>query len=162
MGVRWIFSFNTQQESECVFSRNVEMFLLFVCVPVLNSDSICSCCAVGPFYGYEQQTYSTTLLHGCITNINLHMGDVHCCWVVVSCCVCVCVWEIRIIREQRQNSDELTHVYICTHSHTLYLATWLIMASLGVLEEVQKKPYQLQKDFFLSPQLVYSSLSSQD
>lgn len=47
-----------------------------------------------------------------------------------------------------QSSDALTHVYAHLHTPThFYLAAWWIVASLGVLEEVQKNHFSF-KDFF--------------
>lgn len=66
-----------------------------------------------------------------------------------SCSVCVGCGSSKT---WRQNLDALTHVYICTltHSHTFYLAAWLIMASLGVLEEVQRNHFSFKKIFIFS------------
>ena len=77
------------------------------------------------------------------------MGESHCCCVVASCGVCVGCGSSET---WRQNSDALTRVYICTltHSHTLYLGEWLIVASLGVLEEVQKNHFSFKQFFSLS------------
>lgn len=74
---------------------------------------------------------------------HIHMGEVHCCCVAVSCDVCVGCGSSET---WRQSSDALTHVYICTltHSHALFSAAWLITASLGVLEEVQKNHFSFK------------------
>lgn len=108
----------------------------------------------------NQQTYSYM---NASQTCHTHMGEAHCCCVVVSCGVCACVCGMWIIRERererRQNSDAQAHVYMCTlaHSHTLYSVAWLIAASLGVLEEVQKTHFNFKKIFLFFILPVYSS-----
>lgn len=70
----------------------------------------------------------------------------HCLRVVSSYGMCV---GRGTSETWRQDSDTCIHMHTCTrtHSHTLYLAAWLITASLGVLEKVQKNHFSFKKIF---------------
>lgn len=95
-----------------------------------------------------------------------HMGEAHCCCVVVSCGVCACIWVcvcgMWIIREREREAAELRrtdtciHVHTCTLPHTLF-GGMINRGIFGSFRRGSENTFQLQKDFpfFILP--VYSS-----
>lgn len=88
---------------------------------------------------------------GCITHTvcDIHMGEAHCCCVAASCGVCVGCGSSET---WRQNSDALTHVCICTLTHSHALFGGMINRGIsGSFRRGSEKPFQLQTDFLSLP-----------
>lgn len=77
---------------------------------------------------------------------HIHMGEAHCCCVVVSCSLCE--WDVDHHRRGYLTQTHW-HMYTYAHLHTpthFYLVAWLITASLGVFRGDSGKPFR--KIFF--------------
>lgn len=79
----------------------------------------------------------------------IHMGEDHCCCDGIVQCVCG-MWITRDVATELRHADTCIHLHTYTIPHTFYLAIWLIMASLGVIEEVQKNHFSFKKIFLFS------------
>lgn len=67
-------------------------------------------------------------------------------------CACVCV---GCGSSELGRTDTCTHMQTYTLPRAFYMAAWLIAASLGVLEQVQKNHFSFKDIFFSFPELVY-------